>query len=142
MRLDHAYTGGAYYLPDYRSGPHRLFVAVLCQVLGIEDLSYALLDTASEWCVLPPRLAADLGLDLASGEDELSCHTRFGVLSGRLERIPLSFIADIGVPLGLEASCFVSEDWPGPMVIGWKGCLEWIRFALDPSEDAFYFAEL
>jgi hypothetical protein len=64
------------------------------------------------------------------------------VLSGRLERVPLSFVADIGVPLDVEASCFVSEEWPGPMVIGWKGCLDWIRFALDPSEDAFYFAEL
>jgi hypothetical protein len=44
--------------------------------------------------------------------------------------------------LETEATFFVSPDWPGPMVIGWKGCLEWIRFALDPGEDAIYFGEL
>ena len=37
---------------------------------------------------------------------------------------------------------FVSEDWPGPNVLGWKGCLERMRFALDPSDESFYFAEL
>jgi hypothetical protein len=44
--------------------------------------------------------------------------------------------------LEVDASCFVSQDWPGPLIIGWKGCLERSRFALDPGEDTFLFAEL
>jgi hypothetical protein len=64
------------------------------------------------------------------------------VYTGKLERVGLRLVADEGDTLEVEASCFVSQDWAGPMVIGWKGCLEWIRFALDPSENALYFAEL
>jgi hypothetical protein len=33
-------------------------------------------------------------------------------------------------------------EWPGPMVLGWKGCLERIRFGFDPNVESFYFADL
>ena len=42
----------------------------------------------------------------------------------------------------MDATWFVAPDWPGPSVIGWRGCLERMRFALDPGEEAFYFSEL
>jgi hypothetical protein len=59
-----------------------------------------------------------------------------------MEIIPSEFEADEGSPLAVEATWFVADGWPGPIVIGWKGCLERMRFALDPSADAFYFANL
>jgi hypothetical protein len=68
--------------------------------------------------------------------------TRLGTFEGWLERIELQFPAVLGEPLSLDATWFVCEDWPGPMVFGWKGCLERLRSALDPSEDAFYFGAL
>jgi hypothetical protein len=100
---------------------------------------FALLDTASEWCVLPADLVAELAdeLDLIPVASQL--HTRFGLLSGALGRVTIVFDAAEGVPLGVDATCFTSEAWLGPMVIGWKGCLERMRFGLDPSEEAFYF---
>jgi hypothetical protein len=52
------------------------------------------------------------------------------------------FLATDGEPLSVDAICFTSESWPGPFVIGWKGCLERMRFGLDPSEEAFYFGSL
>jgi len=51
----------------------------------------------------------------------------------------MRFRATEGQPLLVEATWFVSPDWPGPLVLGWKGCLERFRFALDPNEERFYF---
>lgn len=66
---------------------------------------------------------------------------RLGTFEGRLERLPIQFPAIEGHPLRVEAAWFVSPHWPGPLVLGWKGCLERFRFALDPREERFYFGE-
>jgi hypothetical protein len=100
---------------------------------------FALLDTASEWCVLPPGLATELADDLEVIVAPTHLHTRFGLITGSLGRLTVRFPAADGEPLAVDATCFTSESWPGPMVIGWKGCLERMRFGLDPSEEAFYF---
>jgi hypothetical protein len=59
-----ACTGKSYYQPDRQEGHHTLFVAVRCQVGSLERSLFALLDTASEWCVVPGDLAAELGNEL------------------------------------------------------------------------------
>jgi hypothetical protein len=43
--------------------------------------------------------------------------------------------------LTLDASWFITDNWFGPIVIGWSGCLEGFRFALDPTpgHEHFYF---
>lgn len=69
-------------------------------------------------------------------------HTRFGVIRGSLERLPLRLAATEGAELEIEATVFVSPDWPGPTVIGWRGGLERFRLALDPWEEWFFFAAL
>jgi hypothetical protein len=113
---------------------------VRCVVGDRTDEDVALLDTASQWCVLPPDVALDLGYDL-DAEGTVRFHSRFGLLSGELLRIPVRFLTDEGKPADIEATWFLSPDWPGPLVIGWKGCLERMRFACDPRENDFYFAE-
>jgi hypothetical protein len=126
--------------PSWVYEQFQLFVAMPCVVSdGALD---ALLDTASQWCVLPTWVASGLGYDLEPASPEAFLSTRFGELRGRLERIPVRFAAEEGEPIEVDATWFLSEDWIGPPVIGWKGCLERIRFALDPGEVQFYFAEL
>jgi hypothetical protein len=142
MSLQQSYLGKARYHPDYVSGPHRLIVGVTCRVAEKGTPVTALLDPASEWCVLPPDIAGQVGFGEIPNGSETALHTRFGTIHGYLERIRLWFPADEGEEFELEATGFISADWPGPMVIGWKGCLEWMRFALDPGEDAFYFGAL
>jgi hypothetical protein len=130
------------YISDYDDGRHHFIVAIECRV---ESLSFrTLLDTASQWCVLPPETAQTLGFDmgLSPVETPVQLSARFGTLAGRLERIPLHFSGAEGDEIEVEATWFISADWPGPAVIGWKGCLERIRFALDPSDDSFYFGNL
>jgi hypothetical protein len=140
--FNQSYSGRATYYPDYVEPPHRLFVAVSCYIGDNGIPLVALLDCASEWCVLSAIVAEDAGLELESDGITVSLDSRFGIIAGRLERLPLRLMAMEGDSAEIEATCFVSADWPGPMVIGWKGCLERIRFGLDPSEDAFYFASL
>jgi hypothetical protein len=135
------YAGRSRYRPDHPYGPHRLLVAVEC-ALGESALPVlALLDTGSEWCVLPGELARALGYDTSPEPLTPPLHARFGVLHGRLERIPIAFPAEEGEDLGVSATCFLSDDWPGPAVIGWKGLLERIRFGFDPAEESFFFSE-
>jgi hypothetical protein len=139
LTLIQAYTGSAGYLADYTEGPHQLFVAVECLV-GDYSVN-ALLDTGSQWCILPALIAAEVAnLTESSGPAE-RMGTRFGTIIGRLVRVPLAFVAEEGETLDVDATWFVSEDWPGPAVIGWKGCLERVRFALDPTREEFYFGE-
>jgi len=137
-----SYLGRATYYPDYVEPPHRLFVAVSCQVGESGIPQVGLFDCAGEWCVLPTSVAEELGLDLEPDGITPALHSRFGLITGRLERLPLRLLAMDGDSAEIEATCFISRDWRGPMVIGWKGCLERIRFGLDPSDNHFYFSAL
>ena len=129
------------YQTDYLEGPHSLLVAVPCLLEPGRVRVYALLDTASEWCLLPATIAVKLGYELEPAPGVPPLHTRFGLLFGQLERIPLVFPADEGTDLEITATFFLCEDWLGPAVIGWRGCLERMRFALNPTEEIFHFAE-
>ena len=137
--LDQTYTGRCRYPADLVSYSQTLFVAVRCWIADLSYPVYALLGTGSQWCVLPPNLARDLEYTLPA-EGPVRLHTRFGSLQGSLERINIRLGADDGLPLDLDATCYVSPEWPGPFVLGWKGALERIRFALDPPHERFYFA--
>lgn len=133
------YAGRSYYQSDREEDTQTLLVAVPCRVGSIGRSVFALLDTASEWCVLPHDLAMELGVELERLPFTSSLHTRFGLLTGTLGRVTIRFDAVEGDSLAVDATCFASEEWPGPMVVGWKGCLERMRFGLDPGDDSFYF---
>jgi hypothetical protein len=124
------------------SGSGSLLVAIPCRIEGIPDIQYALLDTAAEWCVLPGEIALKLGLDTTSGPDSVRYETRFGRLSGKLERRTLTLIAQEGQDVEVDATFFVCSDWHDAVVVGWKGCLVRIRFALGPSTETCYFAPI
>jgi hypothetical protein len=135
------YQGWNAYSSDVYWGPHRLFVAVPCIVEGWLIPVEGMLDTAAEWCVLPAALAPEVDGE-GLPQDQVRLETRLGSFEGRLERLKIRFPAIEGQPLAVEATWFVSPDWTGPLVLGWKGCLERFRFALDPREERFYFGEL
>ncbi len=136
------FTGQASYDSDVYLGPHRLLVAVRVTIGDMATSALLLLDTGSEWCVLSEANAAQAGYPGEADPETPPLHSRFGLIYGRIERIPFRFVADVGEELVLDATCFVSADWPGPPVLGWKGCLERMRFALDPADEMFSFATL
>lgn len=142
MKLEQVFDGGCHCFYDTEIGDSRVLLAIPCQVEDLPDLYHAFLDTGSSWCILPPAVAAELGSEPAPGEPIVRLSTRLGLFEGWLDRARLTFPADVGEAIDVDATWFVSPDWPGPMVIGWKGCIERVRSALDPSEQAFYFARL
>jgi hypothetical protein len=141
MSFPQLYPGRAAYRSDYPHGHERLLVAVFCRVGSSPELAPGLLDTAAEWCVLRADLVEEADLIPEPAADSVLL-SRFGAVTGTLARLPLTLVAAEGDDLTVEATCFISEDWPGPLVIGWKGCLERLRFALDPDDESFYFGAL
>ncbi|MBI2998810.1 MAG: hypothetical protein HYY46_10260 [Deltaproteobacteria bacterium] len=65
--------------------------------------------------------------------------TRFGDQTGHLERISITVLADDGDSLDVDATVFISGDWPAGNFLGYTGFLERIRTGLDPQENFFYF---
>lgn len=120
-------------------GGHQLLVAVSCWVEGLPGERAALLDTACPWCIMPGEAAAELGSAPVPGTDGIRLSSRMGTFVGWLDRFDLILKAESGEAVRIDATWFVCPDWPGPMVIGWKGGLERIRFAVDPGDERFYF---
>jgi hypothetical protein len=142
MSLVQEYLGRSGYASDVTYAGQLMFVTVGCRLGALPDRLDALLDTAAEWCVLTLKVATELGLLPIAGSEPAVLSSRYGTLRGELVRIGIEFPAAEGMYLQVDATWFVSEEWPGPLVIGWRGCLERFRFALDRGDESFYFAEL
>jgi hypothetical protein len=140
MPFNLEYTGRAPLRFDEVVDAHRLLVSVSCQIEAQEVLIEALVDTASEWCVIKEDLLPRHAAESASERTMLS--TRFGLIEGHLVRAAITFPGTESDDLRVEGTWFVSADWTGPPVLGWKGVLDRMRFAVDPVEGWLYFSEL
>jgi hypothetical protein len=102
----------------------------------------AVVDTGGAYLVLDPVVAARLVLGPAVHNDRLVI--RGFVVPGTVHRIPVTIPAEAGDPVSFEATAFVpelgpEEPWPLPSYLGWQGCLDRIRFAIDPGDERVYF---
>ncbi len=146
MREDDGWAvGAAQFSPSHPHEAGKLVVAVRCRLGSLSVEEYALLDTGAQWSVVGSDLAKALEGDFAEGGQPIRMSTRHGILEGVLRRLPVTLVADEGAELSVEATVFVADQWPGPVVVGYGGLLERVRFALDPGatgEDCwFYFGE-
>lgn len=138
--------GAAVYDIDKEIAPGQsLVVGVRCRFGDLEAEDLALLDTGGQWSVIGGELGEILEADLGDAERPLTMSTRYGSLNGTLHRIVIHLTADRGDCVSVEASVVVIPDWPGPPVLGYRGFLERLRFALDPGcwdgNQWFYFGE-
>jgi hypothetical protein len=101
------------------------------------------LDTAADWSVINTEIAEDLGLFGIEGES-IALSTRFGTIAGHLVPAAMTLIADDGDSLRIDATVFVSSDWPrrAGTFLGYSGLLERIRFAVDPQKNDFFFGPI
>jgi hypothetical protein len=137
-------SGCSAFLVSTRVGQWRLPIGVKCRIGNLEVTDLALLDTGAEWSVIGGDTANILEDELGVPTESFTMSTRLGRISGSLYRINISLLAeDHGYDLIVESSVFVSEKWDGPIVLGYRGFLERIRFAIDPGvipgEQRFYF---
>jgi len=117
----------------------KIFVKIEPHSLGLRIL--AQLDTGATWSILNTEVARELSLLNGEGQP-VKISTRLGDFRGRLERTQIDIIADDGATLNIQATVFVSPDWPGDSFIGYGGLLERVQFAVDPSDNSFYFGSM
>jgi hypothetical protein len=135
-------TARARYLDRAPASPEqtqKIIVKITGEPLG--GVIFAELDTGAAWSVLDAEVAAELSLLGGSGTP-VRISTRHGAFDGRLERTTLELLADEGESLTIEATVWVSPAWQWGNFLGYAGLLERIRFAVDPSDNSFYFGTL
>lgn len=105
----------------------------------------AIVDTGSPYVVCPPYLSTIMGLDPATAIESIPSRVRGIEMRGNLYRVNVHFPAEEGDALDVDATVFVpDQEWQEawgehPGYIGLAGCLERMRFAVDPTSDIFYF---
>lgn len=105
----------------------------------------AILDTAAPYVVCAPPVSQVVQFGPTAALEQTRLLIRGIRFKGTLHRLTLVFPAEKGEPLTLEATGFVPDETetnPIPSFIGLAGCLERMRFAVDPAEDTFYFGAL
>jgi hypothetical protein len=122
-------------LPASSEGTAKIYVKIMPEALG--NVLIAQLDTGAAWSVLDADVAAELSLFDGSG---IPTSLERGVTyHGHLHRIWIDILADEGESYGFEATVWVSPEWRRGTFLGYEGFLSRIRFAVDPSENSFYF---
>jgi hypothetical protein len=104
-----------------------------------------IVDTGAPWCILDPELAETW--DLLSESDNApitNLNIRGELRWGSLIRANVILHAENGEDLTVDATLFVpfvepDEVWNYPNFLGLSGFLGRFRFAVDASENAFYF---
>lgn len=112
------------------------------------ELTVAVLDTGAPYVVCAPELAHRVGITSHPSLSKMRLQVRGFSVEGQLYRLAVTFPADLGHSLTIDATAFVPdmewiEVWGDlPSFIGLNGCLERMRFAVDPISDSFYFGPL
>jgi hypothetical protein len=142
-------NGYAPFFTNHEHGLDLLLVAINCRMGDLPVTEIALLDTGAAWSVIDRDTARILGDQLGPSSGTATLITRYGRFRGNLHRLKITLLADenCGSDLSVDGTVFVSEeDWPGPIVLGYHGCLERIRIALDPGltdgQQIFFFGEI
>jgi hypothetical protein len=123
---------------------HRIIVSIRVEDIETEGV----LDTGAIYLICTPALAEFLQLDLRHALGSVSLKIRGGLITGALHRLSLTLRASDGADCTVEVTAFVPEPnqdagWDNlPVFLGVQGCLERLRFAVDPSTEKFYFGSI
>ncbi|MFB0536973.1 MAG: hypothetical protein ACETWR_18565 [Anaerolineae bacterium] len=121
----------------------RIMIGVQIEGLYTETA----VDTGGVYLVCDPEIVDLLKLDPSSGLGTDKLQIRGFEVGGTLHRVSLTLLAQEGQSLELEVTAFVphpqpNELWNLPPFMGLTGCLERLRFAVDPGTNVFYFGPL
>lgn len=137
-------VGSAYYADRYRGDEHHARIVVMTTPEQ-GHTTEMIVDTGAPWCVLDPELAEDWGLIArAKYIPQERLILRGNRFTGWLIRAAITLQADYGEDLMVDSTIFVpilqpGERWSYPNFLGLDGFLSRIRFAVDPTENVFYF---
>jgi hypothetical protein len=140
--------GYAPFLINHTHDSHTLLIAVNCRLGDLDVSEFALLDTGAEWSFIDSETAHILGSQLGPFTESIKISTRRGLIRGGLHRLKITLLAEnnCGSDLSIEGTVFVSKEWDGPIVLGFRGFLERLRIAFDPGltngQQIFFFGEI
>lgn len=134
--------GCCQYFPDSSGKKILIFV----DLPGWGSIS-AQVDTGGLYLILDPEVARAIGLEASRGLEIQKINIAGQIYSGNLHRVEITIPAEIGIGVSIQATTFVpdlppNEDWALPNFMGWHGCLERLRFGVDPLTDTFYFGPI
>ncbi len=141
----HFAVGGTHYQDFYPGSEMWARVVVRINIEHCQE-AYAIVDTGAQWSVFDPVLVQAFGIDLNSEHEsrKICLMVRGTLYEGRQIRVDVTLKADYGEDLTVDATVFVptldpDDVWPWPNFLGLEGLLDRMRFAVDPTENAFYF---
>ncbi len=137
------FLGAAEYFDSYPDLPEshaRIYAKFRPRGVGRGIFFLALLDTGGLYCILNRDIAELVRDDLTSPLDRVAIRTARGLVRGDLYQHTITLIAEVGEPLDIEATVFISPEWNAPSVLGYTGALERFRLSLDPAENCMRFA--
>ena len=137
------------------STPYRYEAAIQSETMPriivpieIDDRKYyAYVDTGAFYLLCHPDVAEILGLDSGDALEVSEIKIRGCTVAGEIHRLELGLRAETGQGLRIDATAFLPLDrdwweWGNCAVLGLCGCLDRMRFAVDPTGDVFYFGPL
>lgn len=142
-------TGSINY--DYQPVPPDMENLRLILRVAVEGIpTVAVVDTGAPYLVIAPPIAKQIDFDPNTSLGPVTLNIRGSRYQGFLYRTRVSLFSEAGDELAFSATAFVpnaeeEEDWIHrklPSFLGLSLCLDRIRFAVDPSEDLFYFGAL
>ena len=117
-------TGRATYRdlhPTNVSGKSAIYVQVVLPIQpGVSF--YAMVDTGSPYCIFDTEIAEALGFSFNDGES-IQLLTPYGEITGTIQRLMISLVAEQGDSLEIDASVFVTDDWRHGNFLGYSGLL-------------------
>jgi hypothetical protein len=122
----------------YRAAHDGIRIPIAVEGFGVE----AIVDTGAPYLICEPELAEQIDFSRFSEEGSAQLRTHLGTIRGKLYRVELRLLAEEGGPIALQVTAYVPERdrWGNnPTFLGFQGCLERFRFAVDPSSEQFYF---
>jgi predicted aspartyl protease len=139
-----AYSPFVYRPATENETTNRIFLQISVEGISTE----AFVDTGSPFVILEPQIAEPLNIDRSQGERIDNFNIRGDLIKGDLLRMTITILAAEGRNLSVEATVFVpeltpSQEWKDlPTILGLVGFLERIRFAINPTNNHFYFGEI
>jgi len=130
---------------EYRPASEREDTPRIIVPVQIEGIATrAIIDTGGVYLICDPEIAEFLTLDPTESLGTETLGIRGMRYAGNLYRLLLGLMATEGEELQVEVTAFVpqlaiSDEWALPSFLGLQGCLERLRFAVDPSHETFYF---
>lgn len=132
----------AYRIPEEGADARRITIGVEIE----QNLTEAIIDTGAPYVVCSPSLAKLLQLNPANALSTHRIMIRGIWVRGGFHRIQISFLADEGEAVSIEATAFIpdldqnlTDEFLPRSFLGLTQCLEAIRFAIDPLSETFYF---